>query len=261
MRSNPISNLPSGSADQTGESTRDRLFAEQAPASDFRFDGRTAAVFDDMVGRSVPLYGEIQRMTTELAADFAVSGTNLFDLGCATGTTLLALDQAIDPGVRFVGVDNSAPMLEQARDKLALHAPDRAVALQCTDLHQAHVVEGASVVVMILTLQFIRPLQRERVLRDIYDGLNDQGCLLLVEKQTLTSSLLNRLYIEHYYALKRRNGYSEVEISQKREALENVLIPYRPEENRGLLEAIGFSCVEEYFRWYNFAGIVALKNA
>jgi tRNA (cmo5U34)-methyltransferase len=139
------------------------------------------------------------------------------------------------------------------------HGVARPYELRVADLNKEFVVENASVVVMNLTLQFIRPLYRERVVRHVFDGLQDQGCLILVEKQTMSDSLLNRLFIRYYYDMKRRNGYSETEIAQKREALENVLIPYRPEENRELLRAVGFKYVEEFFRWYNFAGLVAVK--
>lgn len=249
---------PPCQTDPIPDNHEDRLFESPADG-DFRFDGKTAAVFDDMISRSVPLYGEIQRMIGEMAADFARPGTNLFDLGCATGASLLELDAVIDPAVRFVGVDNSPQMLDKARQKLEACASGRAFAWIAADLHQTQVVENASVVVMNLTLQFIRPLYRERVVRNIIDGLNGQGCLILVEKLTLGDSLFNRLFIRYYYNLKKRQGYSESEIAHKREALENVLIPYRPEENRELLVAAGFQHVEEFFRWYNFSGVVAVK--
>ena len=237
---------------------KDQLF--QTPANgDFRFDDKTAAVFDDMISRSVPWYDEIQRMIGEIAADFARSDTSLFDLGCSTGTSLLALDPIIDPAVRFVGVDSSQEMLDKARQKLAACPSGRAFDLVQADLHQTQVVENASVAVMNLTLQFIRPLYRERVIRNIHQGLNDQGCLILVEKLTLGDSLFNRLFIRYYYNLKKRQGYSESEIAHKREALENVLIPYRPEENLELLSNAGFRHVEEFFRWYNFSGLIAVK--
>jgi len=245
---------------QETEQNLDRLFADPSAApDDFRFDQKTASVFDDMVSRSVPFYHEFQRMTGEISADFAVEGTNLYDLGCATGTTLLALDTAVKSGVRFVGVDNSQEMLEKARTKLLARNCSRSVQLITADLHREQVVENASVVVMILTLQFVRPLHRERVVRHIWEGMNNQACLILVEKLTFDDSLFNRLFIQYYYDMKRRNGYSEVEISQKREALENVLIPYRLEENYELLQSVGFKHIEEFFRWYNFAGIVAVK--
>ncbi len=239
-------------------SIQDRLF--QTPADgDFQFDSKTAAVFDDMISRSVPLYEEIQRMTGEITADFARPGTDLYDLGCATGTGLLELDPLIDPKVRFVGVDSSPDMLEKARQKLAACPSGRDFELLAADLHQTQVVENASVVVMNLTLQFIRPLYRERVVRNIVDGLNEQGCLVLVEKMSLGDSLFNRLFIRYHYNMKKRQGYSESEIAHKREALENVLIPYQPEENRELLASAGFRHVEEFFRWYNFSGLIAVK--
>ena len=244
--------------DSPADNDQDCLFLYPANG-DFRFDSDTAAVFDDMISRSIPLYDEIQRMSGEIAADFARPQTSLFDLGCATGTSLVELDPVIDPAVHFVGVDSSPQMLEKARQKLALCPSARAFDLIVADLHHTQVVENASVVVMNLTLQFIRPLYRERVIRNVYQGLNEQGCLILVEKLSLGDSLFNRLFIRYYYNLKKRQGYSESEIAHKREALENVLIPFRPEENHELLTAAGFRHVEEFFRWYNFSGLIAVK--
>ena len=240
---------------------KDQVFADaQARAADFRFDDKVVAVFDDMVERSVPFYTEIQRMVTELAADFAAPGTNVYDLGCSTGTSFERLDGKVDASVRFVGVDNSASMLEQARLKLADLPSGRRFDLIEADIHQMPRIENASVVLLVLTLQFVRPLYRERLIRNIYEGLAKNGCLILVEKITSPNGTLNRLFIEHYYDMKRRNGYSDVEITRKREALENVLIPYRYEENEALLRASGFGAVEEFFRWYNFCAAVAVKS-
>ncbi len=239
---------------------RDQLFAESnAAIEDFHFDGTTASVFDDMVNRSVPFYAEMQRMTGEIAADFATPESNLFDLGCATGTTLLKLDSILDPQVRFVGVDNSPEMLEKARQKFLVQEGTRCCEFITAYLHRERVVENASVVVMILTLQFIRPLHRMRVIQGLIEGMNPQSCLIIFEKITLNDSLFNRLFIRYYYNMKRRQGYSDVEIARKREALENVLIPYRPEENCELLSNVGFTHIEEFFRWYNFSGILAVK--
>ncbi len=238
----------------------DNIFADEKPIiEDFKFGKETASVFDDMVDRSVPFYREIQRMSGEIAADFGVPGTNLYDLGCATGTTMLIFDDLVDPGVRFVGVDNSDDMLTKTRQKLEAQKMVRAFDLVNADLNHGPLIENASVAVMILTLQFVRPMHRERVIRKIYEQLNDSGCLILVEKITLEDSLLNRLFIKHYYEMKRRNGYTSTEITLKREALENVLIPYRYEENRDMLLQTGFRSVEEFFRWYNFCGVVAVK--
>lgn len=238
----------------------DQLFTENnSTIGDFHFDGATASVFDDMVNRSVPFYAEMQRMTGEIAADFATPTSNLFDLGCATGTTLMSLDSILDPEVRFVGVDNSPEMLEKARQKFSVRAGGRRCEFMTVDLHRERVVENASVVIMILTLQFIRPLHRTRMIQDLIEGMNPQSCLIIFEKITLDDSLFNRLFIRYYYNMKKRQGYSDVEIARKREALENVLIPYRPEENCELLSNAGFTHIEEFFRWYNFSGILAVK--
>jgi len=239
---------------------RDEVFiAQDQPAEDFSFNARVADVFDDMVSRSVPHYEEMQRMVCELAQDFAKPDTNLYDIGCSTATTLLTLDPLLDPSVKFIGIDNAPDMLEKARQKIARKKTQRPIYLRTADLHQGFSMENASVVTMLLTLQFIRPLYRERVMKMIHSGLNEQGCLLLIEKLTSEDTTFNRLFIQHYYSFKRRNGYSDIEIARKREALENVLIPYRLEENILLLKETGFRHVEVFFRWYNFCGIVAVK--
>lgn len=248
------------SANDPEQAARDQLFENAATANaDFKFDQKTAAVFDDMINRSVPFYDEMQRMTGEIAADFAQPDTSLYDLGCATATSLVRLDPLIDSSVRFVGIDNAQDMLDKARLKLAACPSGRPFDLRVADLHENLELNNASVVIMNLTLQFVRPLYRERVMRQVYEGMNEQGCLILIEKLTLDDSLFNRLFIRYYYDMKKRQGYSESEISNKREALENVLIPYRPEENRELMTNAGFKRIEEFFRWYNFCGMIAVK--
>jgi tRNA (cmo5U34)-methyltransferase len=129
----------------------------------------------------------------------------------------------------------------------------------CMDLNKGIPVTNASVVIMTLVLQFIRPLYRKRVLESIARGINDRGCLILVEKVLSIDSTLNRLFIKYYYDFKKRQGYSELEIAQKREALENILIPYRPEEDRALLLESGFKECDVFFKWYNFCGMLAIK--
>jgi tRNA (cmo5U34)-methyltransferase len=242
----------------------DRVFAAtRGRVEDFRFNEEVAAVFDDMLDRSVPFYQEIQRMVAELAVDFAQPGTNVYDLGCSTCNPFLGIDRMMSPGgagdVRFVGVDDSAEMLAKARAKLTAARFARPFALEEADLNKGVEVNNASVVLMVLTLQFIRPLYRERLVQSIYRGLADNGCLIVVEKVLGEHSTFNRLFIKHYYEMKMRNGYSELEISQKREALENVLVPYRLEENKELLRSCGFRQIDVFFKWYNFCGLIAVK--
>lgn len=242
------------------KNNKDAVFdrVDQAVA-DFSFNAKVADVFDDMVSRSVPFYEEMQRMTCELSAEFAKPNTNLYDIGCSTATTLLAMDAKVHQDVRFVGIDNSADMLAKARQKVVQHGTPRVMDFVAADLHQDLQMENASVITMLLTLQFVRPLYRERIMKTFYEALNDQGSLIMIEKLTSENTIFNRLFIDRYYDFKRRNGYSETEITKKREALENVLIPYRLEENIELLKWAGFRQVEVFFRWYNFCGIIAVK--
>ena len=237
---------------------RDQIFqGADRPVADFTFNAETARVFDDMLERSVPFYGEMQRMLAQLAGDFAADGTNIYDIGCSTGTTLTLLD-SLPQAVTLVGLDNSPDMLAQAETALAgrLRHPYE---LRHADLNEGLSIANASAVVMSLTLQFVRPVHREGLLREICAGINPEGCLLLIEKLVAQESLLNRLYIQHYYEFKQANGYSEMEIARKREALENVLIPYRLEENDLMLRRAGFRAVDVFFKWYNFCGIIAVK--
>lgn len=260
MSGKKIVNFDCETAEPNSGSGQDQIFAEpREVVADFAFDRNTASVFDDMVGRSVPFYGEIQRMISELAADFSVPGTRLLDLGCATGTTMLAMDKTVRDDVILVGVDNSADMLEQAERKFTDQGMKHPYHLIEGDLETFGDFDNTSVALFILTLQFIRPLQRQRLMGEIYDGLNTDGALILVEKLSFDATLINRLFIKYYYEMKKRKGYSEVEIAQKREALENVLIPYRLEENVEMLRSVGFRHVEQFFQWYNFSGMIALK--
>lgn len=240
--------------------SEDRIFNDSLEEiGDFRFDGSVANVFNDMVERSVPFYKEMQRMMGEIAADFAPPGTRLYDLGCSTGTTLLNMDQQLEPTVGFVGVDKSEDMLTLCDKHLTAAGVSRDYRLIQADLNQGIALDNASVVTLCLTLQFIRPLYRTRLIKQIYDQLLPSGCLLLVEKVLGEDSIFNRLFIKYYYDYKKRNGYTDLSISQKREALENVLIPYKLDENLDMLAEVGFKNIEVFFKWHNFAGIVAVK--
>lgn len=238
---------------------KDKVFSEIQKASDFEFNGTVAGVFDDMVSRSVPFYEEMQRMTAEIAGHYAQAGTKIYDLGCSTGTTMLLMDKFVPENIDFVGIDDSAEMIEKCREKLAQYKLSRKVELAVADLTEQVPVEDASVVAMVLVLQFIRPLYRLEILKKIYDGISPGGVFIIIEKILTEENSFNRGFIDFYYDYKRRNSYSELEISQKREALENVLIPYKTSENIALLHEAGFAETEVFFRWYNFTGIVAKK--
>ncbi len=242
---------------------RDEVFtSESIKATGFEFNTEVAEAFDDMVQRSVPFYLEQQRMVQEIGRTFWLPGTLIFDLGCSTATTLIELARLL-PEARLVGYDNSQPMLAQSGAKVKAVGLGERIELRFADLNgslDAMPLEKASVVTMCWTLQFIRPLNRDNLIRHIYDSLVDNGVLVLTEKVLTASGPMNKFFIDFYYDYKRRNGYSELEISRKREALENVLVPYRVDENLELFRRNGFEIVETFFQWYNFAGFVCVKR-
>jgi tRNA (cmo5U34)-methyltransferase len=239
---------------------KDEVYRENLETiADFTFGEKVASVFDDMLVRSVPFYAEMQRMIAELASDFATPGSNIYDLGCSTGTTILNLAPHVGADVKFIGVDNSHEMLKKCSQKFEEHHFTGKHELIFADLNEGVKVENASMVLMVLTLQFVRPLHRDALIKQIYQGMNENSCLILVEKFLGEDSVFNRLFIKYYYDMKKRNGYSDMEIAQKREALENILIPYKPLENREMLLRAGFRYTDSFFKWYNFGGIIAVK--
>ena len=243
---------------------RDKLFSTSAArGGDFQFNEEVARVFDDMVVRSVPFYLEQQCLIGDIAQRFASPGSAVIDLGCSTGTTLVRLAKLLDPDIRLVGYDNSTAMLERAAaNARQLGLGDR-IEFRTADLNEDSgdlVIAEASVVTVCWTLQFVRPLRRDRLIRTIYESMVNGGALIVTDKVLANDSKLNRYFIEMYYEFKRRNGYSDGEISKKREALENVLIPYRFDENLELFRRNGFATVETFFQWCNFAGFLCIKH-
>jgi tRNA (cmo5U34)-methyltransferase len=242
---------------------RDTLFSGPEPrAGDFVFDSAVAGVFDDMVARSVPLYREQQAMVVDLARAFWRPGTTIYDLGCSTATTLLRLRDALPAGARLIGYDNSDPMLERAAEKIQTDGRAGGIELRKGDLDDlGHVsLEHASVVLLCWTLQFVSPVKRDDVLRWIWRALPDGGALIVTDKVLAEDDAIGRLFVDHYHAHKRGQGYSDHEIARKRDALEHVLIPYRIDENRALFRRNGFDIVETFFQWLNFAGFLCVKR-
>lgn len=241
----------------------DVVFREVKRVSDFAFDSRVTRVFDDMVSRSVPFYSEVQRMQSDLAPEFIPEHEGaVVDLGCSTATTILLManNPRCPASCRFIGVDNSEPMLARAREKAADLVRAGRADFRYADLNSDFEPPAANVAVMNWTLQFVRPLHREALVRRVHDALAPAGAFLLSEKILVGDSALNRAYIDRYYAYKAAQGYTGEEIQKKREALENVLVPYRVDENVELLKRCGFRTVDVFFRWHNFASFVAVKH-
>ena len=237
---------------------KDDLFKQpKNQLGDFAFNEDVAEVFDDMLQRSVPFYNEIQLMISRFAEAYYQPKTTLIDLGCSHGSTLnsIAENTAIPPAM-MIGIDNSEAMLEKATTRLQ---PFDGISLICGDIKESPIT-NASVIILNYTLQFIRPLYREQLIQHIYDSLVPGGILLLSEKVLENSTNMSRMFIQMYYQFKKEQGYSDLEISQKREALENVLIPYKVDEHYELMKKVGFSEVEIFFKWHNFASFIAVKS-
>lgn len=243
---------------------RDQVFQEdKTRASDFVFNTEVAEVFDDMITRSIPFYLEQQSMIREISKKFWIPGTNIYDLGCSTATTLINLCRDMEETAHLIGYDNSIPMLERAKHKINESGFENRIEVRYCDLNGDLLnlsLENASVVTMCWALQFVRPLQRDNMIKKIYNGLVEGGALVVTEKVLTNSSHMNRFFIAFYYDFKSRNGYSQEEIMHKREALENVLIPYRIDENLEMFRHNGFEIVETFFQWYNFAGFFCVKK-
>lgn len=239
---------------------KDELFKKPlSRLTDFQFSEDVAGVFDDMLNRSIPFYDQVQNAIVDLVACHYQPGTKVYDVGCSTGLMMAKLLDGIPELAEVVGIDDSEAMINKTAERFAATAHKDRVSLRCEDLRTS-VMDNASAVIMNYTLQFVRPLYREQVVGRIYDALQPGGVLILSEKVLEDSTNVSRLFIDMYYQFKRRQGYSTLEISQKREMLENVLIPYKVGEQRELLTKCGFAEVETFFKWFNFASFIAVKK-
>lgn len=227
---------------------------------DFRFDEQVAAVFPDMIKRSVPGYAMMISTIGILAAHYAQAGSRCYDLGCSLGAVSLAMRQHIgQSGCSIIAVDNSPAMLERARRLLAGDTgPAVPVDLVCADLQDV-AIENASVVALNLTLQFIPLAERLPLITRIWQGLNPGGILIMSEKIAFGDSGRQQFHTELHQNFKRANGYSDLEISQKRTALEQVMIPETLVCHQQRLQEAGFGFAEVWFQCLNFVSLVALK--
>lgn len=243
------------------ERKQDRLYHIDTTPEDFDFNHRVAEVFDDMLDRSIPCYQEVISGVASLLDSHLEPGDLVCDLGCATGTSLLALARLLDhKHLTFIGIDNSTPMLDKARLKTELFAHTDNISYRKQDIVDLQ-LPNTGAFVLNYTLQFIRPLLRPLLLERLQTNLRPGGLLLLSEKTVLEQKTLNRSFIDIYHRFKREKGYSALEIAKKREALENILIPFSAEENQKLLFDAGFVEVNIFFQWFNFCSMVAVKSA
>ncbi|WP_169784102.1 carboxy-S-adenosyl-L-methionine synthase CmoA [Campylobacter curvus] len=233
---------------------RDEIFKEPIKKQ-FEFDDFVVSVFDDMIGRSVPFYDVSGKLVSEILAKILPSKARVIDLGCSTATSLLLLNQ-LRGDLVLEGVDSSSAMIENARKKAKAYGAR--IKFSVGDALESQICQ-MDAVMMNYTLQFIRPPKRAQLVKSIYDGLNEGGVFVFSEKIIYEDKKFAKNMIEIYENYKEKQGYSRYEIAQKREALENVLIPYTEEENRTLALSAGFKRVESVFKWGNFMTFLAFK--
>lgn len=226
----------------------------------FRFDETVVRVFPDMIKRSVPGYDNIVPMIGLIAARYTQPDSVIYDLGCSLGAVTVAiLEQVQEQGTSIVAVDNSAAMVDKLRQLLESQPKSLPVDLRREDVLATEIV-NASVVVLNFTLQFIPVAERDRLLRRIHDGLRPGGILILSEKIRLADPEQDEYFIDLHHDFKRANGYSDLEIAQKRTALENVLIPETITTHQARAAAAGFERCDVWFQAFNFISMIAIKE-
>ncbi len=239
--------------------SKDAIYADEQHIVDFAFDERVAAVFPDMIRRSVPGYGDIIALLGLFAERYAQDNSNIYDLGCSLGAATLSLRRRIGAhNCRIVAVDNSSAMVERCRENIANDLSPTPVEVICSDIREV-VIENASLVVLNFTLQFLPPEERLTLLKQIYNGLRPGGILVLSEKIRFDDKAEQQFAESLHLAFKRANGYSEMEISRKRQALENVLIPDTEAQHYQRLNQAGFVQVDSWFKLFNFISMAAIK--
>ncbi len=202
---------------------KDSIFQVEQIVEDFIFNKRVAQVFDDMLDRSIPFYDEVILSMARIMRVLLGEGDMVVDLGCATGSTLMRLRSLLDEmNLHYIGIDNSSAMLEKARCKVAMFSKQDEMNFVHDDIMEIQ-RPGTSAFILNYTLQFIRPLHREKFLKHLFTNLRPGGICILSEKTISHHSCLNRSFIDIYHGFKQEKGYSELEIAKKREALENLL--------------------------------------
>ncbi len=240
--------------------TRDKIYTKPLnEISGFAFDDRVVTVFPDMIERSVPGYQTIISAIGLLADKFAQPGSHCYDLGCSLGAVTLSMRHHIQhDDCRIIAVDNSEAMIEGFEKILDLDESSLPVDLICADIREVD-ISNASIVVLNFTLQFIPLEDRESFLKKIFAGMLPGGILILSEKLDYKDPDQHELHIQMHELFKKDNGYSDLEISQKRTSLENVLIPETLETHKQRLESAGFKSAEVWFQYFNFASLIAMK--
>ncbi|WP_396587046.1 carboxy-S-adenosyl-L-methionine synthase CmoA [Bermanella sp. R86510] len=239
---------------------RDNIYADEHSALQaFAFDDAVSRVFPDMIKRSVPGYSLIIPMIGVITEQYAQANSNLYDLGCSLGASLLAMRHGVKhQGCKVVGIDNSEAMIHRCESYVDIDNSDVPVELFQGDVTQFN-YQNASVITLNFTLQFIDRDKRLALIEQLYESLLPGGVLILSEKVCFEDAQEQSTQQELHWDFKRANGYSDLEISQKRSALENVLVPESAQEQLSRLRHAGFTQAYKWYQCFNFCSFVAIK--
>lgn len=252
----------------TKKATHDTIFTTPLDsAARFSFDEQVVACFPDMIRRSVPGYGQVLSMLPIFAKRHCQFGqsqagtrvSRVYDLGCSLGGASMALAGAFAPDeLQIKAVDISPAMTQKAKALLKENYPEQDIEVITADIRDIELAP-CEMVILNLTLQFLPVADRLAVLQKIYAALVPGGILVLTEKTHAPDEQDDAWLIERYYDFKRANGYSELEISGKRNALENVLMTDTLSQHHDRLAQAGFQRSLTWFQFLNFASILAFK--
>ncbi len=240
---------------------KDSIFAQPiSQPQPFAFDERVADVFSDMARRSIPGYENIIATIGQLSEAYATDGSVIYDLGCSLGAASAAMRKALDQKrqVEIIAIDNSPAMVERCQNLLSCYRSSINVKVKVGDITKEKIT-NASMVVLNFVLQFISPDSRDDILRGIYQGLQPGGIFVLSEKLKNPDPIIETALTDRYFDFKRHNGYSDLEISQKRTALEDVLISDTWQDLSDRLHRAGFEHFDRWFQTYNFCSVIAIK--
>ncbi|SET31744.1 carboxy-S-adenosyl-L-methionine synthase CmoA [Thorsellia anophelis] len=248
-------------------SAKDTLFSVPiSELGDWTFDDKVADVFPDMIKRSVPGYSNIITMIGMLAQRVVTPNSQIYDLGCSLGEASLSIRKALsaqlstsEHGCKIIAVDNSEAMVEKCKQRISGFISPIEIDVIDADINEVE-IKQASLVVLNFTLQFIKPEKRLALLKKIYHGLNPKGALIISDKLSFQDMLIDSLLFDMHHDFKRANGYSELEISQKRSMLENVMIPDNIETHLTRLKQAGFEHSTVWYQCFNFGSMVAIKQ-
>ena len=236
---------------------RDEIYKDKVDISRFTFDQKVVDVFDDMVLRSVPGYKQMIELIGLAGRTYPVINSNVYDLGCSTGAVTLSIASNLkSESVKIFSIDNSKEIIEQCSKNL--FGTEANIQYICNDIENIQ-FENASLIVLNLTLQFIKPKNRSELVKRMYDSLLPGGALIISEKIIHENEEKNKILISLHESFKSENGYSETEIAQKRKAIEKVLIPESIENHLRRLNDAGFKKPLVQMQCINFASFLAVK--